>query len=173
MRRMIMVITLVVGFSLGLSNFRANAQMHAAVRTTQAFDQLKSLAGEWDGKDPDGNPVSLKYKVVSNGSALMEWLQPAHEAEMITMYTLDGDRMVAEHYCSAGNQPVMQTPAAAAATGKYEFSFVRAGGTMTPGEKHMVGLSVSVPDKDHLTQVWTFEDHGKIADHKLTFTRKM
>jgi hypothetical protein len=172
MRRTVLFAALVAGFSLGVSAARANAQMHPAGHTTPAFDQLKSLAGEWDGKDTAGKLVSVKYKVISNGSVLMEWLQPVNEPEMVTMYSLDGVHIVAQHYCSAGNQPVMQTPAADAATGKYEFSFVRVSGTTAPDEKHMMGLSVSMPDKDHLIQVWTFGDQGKTASHTLTFTRK-
>jgi hypothetical protein len=116
--------------------------------------------------------VNLTYQVVSNGSVLMERLKSADESEMITMYSLDGDHIVVTHYCSAGNQPTMQTPAATAATGKYDFSFVRVSGTKTPDEGHMVALSVTMPDKYHLTQVWTFDDHGKSMVDTFTYTRK-
>src|SRR5271167_1637144 len=147
MRRFTLTLGLLVGFSLMLSANGANAQTHPAVRTTPAFDQFKALAGEWNGKDPEGRAVTVSYKLVSNGSAMMEWLQTLNEPEMVTMYSLDGDHIVAEHYCSAGNQPVMQTPSASTATGNYEFTFVRVGGTASPGEGHMTGLSVSMPDK--------------------------
>lgn len=157
---------------LSLCGFAASEEMHAPARSTPAFDQLKSLAGEWEGTNTQGSKVSLTYQVVSNGSALMERLKGDHESEMITMYTLDGDHIVVTHYCSAGNQPTMQTPTATAATGKYDFSFVRVSGTRTPDEGHMVSLSVTIPDKDHLTQVWTFEDHGKSMVETFTYTRK-
>ena len=90
---------------------------------------------------------------------------------MITMYSLDGDRIVVTHYCSAGNQPTMQTVPLSSATGKYDFSFVRVAGTNSPGEGHMVALSLSIPDKDHLTQVWTFQDHGKSMSSTFTYFR--
>ena len=158
--------------SLSLCLFTAAQEMHPPGRSTPAFDQLKSLAGEWDGTDTHGSKVNLTYQVVSNGSVLMERRKSVDESEMITMYSLDGDHIVVTHYCSAGNQPTMQTPTAAAATGKYDFSFVRISGAKTPDEGHMVALSVTMPDKDHLTQVWTFQDHGKSIVNTFTYTRK-
>jgi len=158
--------------SLSLCVSAAAQEMHPSARSTPAFDQLKSLAGEWERTSSQGSKVSLTYQVVSNGSVLMERLKSGDMSEMITMYSLDGDHIVVTHYCSAGNQPTMQTPAATAATGKYDFSFVRVSGTKTPDEGHMVALSVTLPDKYHLTQAWTFQDHGKSMVETFTYTRK-
>lgn len=149
----------------------AAQEMQHTIRSTPAFDQLKSLAGEWEGKHASGTTTKLIYTVVSNGSAVMEHLQPATESEMITMYTLDGDRIVVTHYCSVGNQPTMQSAPLTAATGKYDFSFVRVSGTSSPDEGHMVSLVLSITDKDHLSQTWTFEDHGKTMSSTFSFTR--
>jgi hypothetical protein len=157
---------------LSLCGFAASEEKHAAPRSTPAFDQLKSLAGEWERTNAQGSKVSLTYQMVSNGSVLMERLKSVGESEMITMYSLDGDHILATHYCSAGNQPTMQTPTATAASGKYDFSFVRVSGMKTPDEGHMVALSLIIPDNDHLTQVWTFDDHGKLLADTFTFTRK-
>jgi hypothetical protein len=157
---------------LSLCVFAAAQEMHPAARSTPAFDQLKSLAGEWERTSSQGSKVSLTYQVVSNGSVLMERLKSGDMSEMITMYSLDGDHILATHYCSAGNQPTMQTPAGSAATGKYDFSFVRVSGTKTPDEGHMVALSLTIPDKDHLMQEWTYDDHGKLMADTFAFTRK-
>jgi len=164
-------ILLAFSLCLFLSAVMAAQEMHPAAQTTPAFDQLKSLAGEWQGKTSSGAPVTLSYSLVSNGSAVMEHLLHSKQEEMITMYTLDGDRLVVTHYCSAGNQPTMQTAPSPAANGKYDFSFVRVAGTKTPDEGRMVALSLSIPDKDHLTQTWTFEDHGKSMVETFTYTR--
>ena len=157
---------------LQLCGFAASQEKHAPPRSTPAFDQLKSLAGEWEKTNTQGVKTTLTYQVVSNGSVLMERLKSGDMSEMITMYSLDGDHILATHYCSAGNQPTMQTPTAAAATGKYDFSFVRVSGMKTPDEGHMVALSLIIPDKDHLTQVWTYDDHGKLLSDTFAFTRK-
>jgi hypothetical protein len=144
----------------------ASQENHPAVRSNPAFEQLKSLAGEWQNKN--GRVV---YTVVSNGSVVMEHMQPQKEWEIITMYTLDGDRIVVTHYCAMGNQPTMQSAPVSEATGRYDFTFVRVIGTKSPDEAHMSALSLVIPDKDHLTQVWTYEDHGKSASDTFSYTR--
>jgi hypothetical protein len=154
-----------------LGSVLAAQEMHPSAKSNPAFDQLKSLAGNWEGQDSSGSSGKVTYKVVSNGSAVMETLQPSNEPEMITMYTVDDDRIVVTHYCSAGNQPTMQTQPSPAANGKLDFSFVRLAGAKSSDEGHMVALSVSIPDKDHLTQTWTFLENGKSSSDTFTFTR--
>jgi hypothetical protein len=160
------------GFAVFLLGGNLAAQMQPPVAASSpAFDQLKSLAGTWEGKNSKG-VVQVTFEVVSNGSAVMERLQSTGEAEMITMYSLEGSRLIVTHYCSMGNQPTMQTDPLSAATGKYDFHFVRVAGTRAPGEGHMANLVLSLPDKNHLTQVWTFDDHGKLNTEAFTYTRK-
>ena len=59
--------------------------MPASANSSAAFGQLKSLAGTWEGQKSHDVPVTVTYTVVSNGSAVMERLQAAHEPEMITI----------------------------------------------------------------------------------------
>lgn len=148
------------------------AQMKAPAALNPAFEQLKSLTGEWVGAEGSGISVKVTYQVVSAGSVVMERIQPKGEPEMITMYTLEGDRILLTHYCSAGNQPVMQTAPVSAATGKLEFSFVRLGGAKSPEEGHMVGLSLDLASKDRLVQSWTYLDKGKAHTETFTLARK-
>ncbi len=162
-----MILGVLVAFAMVSGHAVVAQERPHGTRSTPAFDQLKSLAGEWEGK----NGTKVTYKVVSNGSVVMEDLQPAKESDMVTMYTLDGDRIVVTHYCSMGNQPTMQTAPVSAATGKYDFSFVRVSGTQTPDEAHMASLTMALADKDHLTQTWTFDDHGKSMVETFSYTR--
>ena len=152
--------------------FAVPQEMHPTARTTPAFDQIKSLVGHWEGSTPDGKKGQATYELISNGSVVMERLSAAGEPEMITMYSLEGDRILVTHYCSAGNQPTMQTTPSPAANGKLDFTFLRLAGAKSPDEGHMASLSVSIPDKNHLNQVWTFDDHGKTMTENLNFTRK-
>jgi hypothetical protein len=152
--------------------FAVPQEMHSAARTTPAFDQIKSLVGHWEGSTPDGKKGNATYELISNGSVVMERLSSPNEPEMITMYSLEGDRILVTHYCSAGNQPTMQTAPSPAANGKLDFAFLRLAGAKSPDEGHMVSLSVSMPDKNHLNQVWTFADHGKTMAENLNLIRK-
>jgi hypothetical protein len=163
-----------IALCFALTSACAAQEMHPAARTSPAFDQLKSLAGEWEGKGDTAASAKVKvtYQVISAGSTVMEHLQPVNEPDMLTMYTLDGDRIVVTHYCSAGNQPTMQTAPLTSATGKYDFSFARLAGAQSPDEGHMQSLTLNITDKNHLTQVWTFTDHGKSQTETINLIRK-
>lgn len=140
-------------------------------RGALAFDELKALVGEWEGKN-DGGPVKITYTLVSGGTALMERMQPSNEAEMITMYSADGDKIVVTHYCSQGNQPTMKSEMLKGLGNKYSFSLVSVSGLKTPDEGHMVGLVLTLVDKDHLTQEWKYQDKGKTGTELFEFKRK-
>lgn len=84
----------------------------ATARATESaasiFKQLKSLLGEWDGKFADGRAHSVSYRLTADGSVLVETWTLGPERESITLYHLDGDQLVATHYCPQGNQPRLQ-----------------------------------------------------------------
>jgi len=134
-----------------------------------AFDQLKALVGEWENQT---GTVKITYTLVSGGTALMERMQPSHEQEMITMYSADGDKIVVTHYCSQGNQPTMKSETLKGMANKYSFSLVSVSGLKTPEEGHMVGLVLTLVDKDHLTQEWKYQDKGKTGTELFEFRRK-
>lgn len=136
------------------------------------LDQLIPLVGEWEGTSGSGDSVKLTYTLVSGGSALMERMQPSKEEEMITMYTVEGDRLRVTHYCSMGNQPEMETAAISGKPNKFTFELTTVKGLKTPDEGHMTGLVLTMVDKDHLTQEWTFIENGKKESNVFKYTRK-
>ena len=149
------------------------AGIFANERTTGAlaFDQLKALVGEWEGTN-EGSQTKITYTLVSGGTALMERMQPANEAEMITMYSADGDKIVVTHYCSEGNQPSMKTESLKEKANKYSFSLVSVSGLKSPDAGHMIGLVLTLVDKDHLKQDWTYTDKGKTSTDSFEFRRR-
>jgi hypothetical protein len=144
------------------------------VKSNGSFDQLKLLAGEWEGTNGEGKRVHANYLLVSHGSVLMERLLDAGESsEMITMYSPDGSRLAMTHYCSAGNQPQMRTAPFSRSSRKFTFDFVRATNLESPNAGHMGKLVITIQDPDHFTQEWTWMEGGKPADTSiLRFTRK-
>ena len=147
------------------------AQTHPASQVNAAVEEFKSLAGEWEGKDSHGANVHASYEVLLSG-VVMERLQPEGRPGMVTMYSLDGDHIVAFHFCSEGNQPVLKTDTLSAATGRYDFTIERAYGLKTSGELHMVELLVTISNRDHLTQVWTNLHDGKRSSNTIILSRK-
>ena len=131
---------------------------------------MTSLVGEWKGEQ-GGVEIQLLYTLTADGSALMEEFRPKQGPVMITMFTVDGSRLIATHYCSAKNQPQMQTAAITDMQKQLAFSLVRVTGMKTPDDWHNTGLTVIREDRDHLRQEWTWQFQGKTGKSIFNFTR--
>lgn len=135
----------------------------------KTFAKLKSLDGMWAGKSPEGQDVQVSYRATSNGSALMSEI--LGKEDMITMFHLDGDRLLMTHYCGAGNQPRMK--ATASPDGKtVTFDFVDATNLASADAGHMHRMVLNLIDENHHTQQWTFLDHGKEMKETFALQRK-
>ena len=131
-----------------------------------AFEQLKSLAGEWQGQAKEtgeGADVKVLYKVTANGTAVVETILPGTPHEMITVYHLDGKKLMLTHYCAAGNQPRMvlnrkSTPQ------QLEFDFAGATNLKSSKEGHMHALRIRFDVPGQLTGEWDYFKDGKKQD---------
>jgi len=110
--------------------------------------------------------------MTANGTALLVETKPANEPAMITMVNVDGDRLIATHYCSAGNQPQMVTSALADLQKGLSFSLERVTGLKTPDDWHNTGLTIILDDQDHMTQRWTYLYKGQPGATVFHYTRK-
>jgi len=76
-----------------------------------AFQFLTTLAGDWErgGTDHDhgGDSHATTFRVTAAGSSVMETIFPGEAMEMISMYHMDGDKLLLTHYCALQNAPVM------------------------------------------------------------------
>jgi hypothetical protein len=139
-------------------------------KSEAAFDRLASLKGEWTG-EAFGMKTTLIYTLTANGSALMEQCRPEKGPEMITLFTLDGEHLIATHYCSAKNQPQMATPVITDVRKPLVFSLVRVTGLKSADDFHNTGLTVILDDNDHLTQEWSYQSSSKTGKNIFHFTR--
>ncbi len=133
----------------------------------QTFERLKSLNGSWQGT-VHSNPVKVVFRPTAGGSALLSEI--LGKEDMITMFHLDEGRVLATHYCAAGNQPRMQ--ASLSPDGKtITFTFVDATNLDTPKAGHMNQLVITMPDADHHTEEWTFVQDGTEKKERFELTR--
>jgi len=132
------------------------------------FDQLKKLAGTWEGKTAGGKPVSITLQVVSDGSALME-LDPVEN--MVTMFHTDNDRLLMTHYCSAHNQPRMVAEVSPDSK-RFTFNFLDATNLAKPDAGHMHRMILTVEDANHMTQQWFFLDGTQELTETFKVARK-
>ncbi len=138
------------------------------LKTSPEFEQMKKLIGKWEGTAA-GMPSHAEFRMTGGGSAIMQVLAPGTPYEMVTMFTMDGDRMVATHYCASHNQPRMAAlPSPDGHT--VEFKFVD-GTNIQPGYVHMDALKVTVADADHHKELWTSTQDGKADTMEFDFHR--
>jgi hypothetical protein len=143
-----------------------------AKKDPAGFSRIKSLAGEWEGKRPDGKVTRLSYKVASAGSAVVETLTPSDEMEMVTVYHADGDSILMTHYCAANNQPRMRARVTSDNPKEIAFSYVDAANLSTPGEGHMSALTLTFEDANHISEAWTWTGEGGGKPEVFRFERK-
>lgn len=157
----------------------ALAQQGSAQKATtldlSAYDQLKALAGDWQGRidDPEqGQPVQIRYAVQSGGKAVFEHLFPGTDHEMVTVYYLAYDRLQATHYCAIGNQPAYTLSPRSTPT---EIAMDFAGGTgFDPkSDQHARGVQVRVKDANHIEVRWNFNKGDVPNGSKLMYLERV
>ena len=171
MRRITTMLSLVPAVLIMATAMSGDPTPRGTSESAAAFKQLTSLVGEWQAIQ-DSVPIKETYMLTANGTVLMSETKPANSEAMITMFTVDGDHLIATHYCSAGNQPQMATGTAGDLAKGVTFSLERVTGMKTPDDWHNTGLTLMLDDKDHMTQRWTYLYKGKTGTTTFHYARK-
>jgi hypothetical protein len=137
----------------------------------KAFEKMKSLAGSWQGTIRN-IPINVTIRVASSGTAILHEANtdgghpPNHE---ITMFYVDGDRLLATHYCDGGNRARLEGKLSS--DGKMiEFSLLDvAGGTQGGLVKHMAFTVVDA--NTHVVEFTFMMPNGKAMDLRGEFQR--
>jgi hypothetical protein len=153
---------LILMASLVLASMTATAAGPKAepMSAAEAFSRLKTLAGDWEGDSQMGK-VHLNIQLIAGGTSLVERETGEKMPEMMTVYYVDGDRLLLTHYCMAGNQPRMQARSFNPETGELEFQYLDATNLSSPGAGHMHNAKFRIADRDHLVTEWEFYENGK------------
>jgi hypothetical protein len=140
----------------------------------KSFDAVKSLAGNWEGKTSMGGAVQVSYKSTAGDSAVMAEIKSEMQGkseDMISMFHMDGDRLLLTHYCAAGNQPRMQ--ASISPDGKtVSFDFLDATNLASPEDGHMQRVVFTFTDANHHSEEWHFINHGKEMVERFDLQKK-
>jgi hypothetical protein len=142
-----------------------------------AFDKLKAMAGDWTAKTEHGEhkcETKVNYRLTAGGSVVMETLFSGTPNEMITMYYLDGGKLVLTHYCMLHNQPHMTLGSASSADVLQFTCDASAAGDNLPSEKepHMHAAVIRFLDADHVQTQWTMWTGGKADENVAKFDLK-
>src|SRR5215212_8987352 len=121
----------------------------------KAFEKIKTLAGSWQGTVM-GMSVNMEIRAASSGTAILHEATavggrpPNHE---ITMFYVDGDRLLATHYCDGGNRARFEGKLSPDGR-TLEFSFLDVAGSTKGGL--VKGMVFTMVDANHHTIELTF-----------------
>ena len=133
----------------------------SATAARAVFERLKGLEGEWRGRSTMGWKDEVRFDVIARGSVVMESSRfEAHPGEtMVTMFHMDGDRLLLTHYCVAGNQPRLEASAIADGGAHVSFTFADATGIASRDAGHMDSVELFF-EEGALRSVWSWYQDG-------------
>lgn len=149
----------------------AAASLWAGTNPEGAFDKLRSLAGEWEGKDEHGMHAKTNFHVLASRTAVMETLSPAGMEDMVTLYSMDDDGIALVHYCPTNNQPRMRVVPQTGEVKELSFDYQGAGNLKSPSTGHQHHLIIRFEDNDHIIEMWTWREAGKEIPMVFHFSR--
>lgn len=135
-----------------------------------AFDKLKTLAGSWQGTIM-GIPINITIRAASSGTTILyegntDKGPPDHE---ITMFYVEEDRLIATHYCDAGNRASFvgrMSPDGKA----IELSFLNVAGSTKGGLVKRMKFTMIDADK-HVAEFTFIMPNGKPIELRGEFQR--
>ncbi len=126
-----------------------------------AFERLKALSGDWDGKSTKGWEETLQYRTIAGGTTVLETSFNAHPGEeMATAFYMDGDRLMLTHYCVAKNAPRLEATAFGESGKTVFFTFVDGANIPTRDRGHMDKVVFRFEGPDRTTSRWTWYENG-------------
>lgn len=105
MRHVLIVLALAI--PLGVAGAEEREHHGPPPPNDPRFEFLKKLEGTWKGDTgKEGKPEGVfEFRVTAGGHAVEERDFVGSPMEMLTVYHMDGEDLVATHYCMVGNQP--------------------------------------------------------------------
>lgn len=149
MRKLTILFMLAAAAANAFSQDTAKAAVSPS-NASAAFEMLKTLSGSWKGSVMD-IPIDIVSRPASSGTAILnEWNTvkgpPDHE---ITMFYMEDGRLMAVHYCDAGNRARFEGKLSSDSKA-VEFTFLDVTGSTKGGlVKRMIFTSVN-PDTQTL-----------------------
>ncbi len=85
----------------------AEAEESAPSPAERQFAWIASLEGRWQVAGNDA--LQIVFERTARGHTMVERWETASGLHSITVYHLDGNRVIATHYCPQGNQPRLES----------------------------------------------------------------
>jgi hypothetical protein len=166
----VLLISVVVALGCGTSVAQTVSLPAAQTDAQKAFEKLKTLVGTWQGTIM-GKSINLTIRVTSSGNAILHEATsgsppPDHE---ITTFYVDGDRLLATHYCDGGNR--VRLEGKVSPDGKtLEFTFLDVAGATQTGYVKRTAFTI-IDENKHLVELTFIMPNGKALEGRGEFER--
>ncbi|QPJ61326.1 MAG: hypothetical protein G3M70_05235 [Candidatus Nitronauta litoralis] len=164
----------IITFFIG-SAFAENGHHPKPYVGSKAFEQMKSLVGDWKGMIDKGKGPEVfntNYRLTSGGSAIVETIFEGHPHGMITIYQDDSKKQLTMvHSCAEYNQPKMVIKKNRG--NRIEMDLVSNPDLDVVKDSHMHSFAIELNGPEQMTRDWiNFEDGKKKMAVKLVYKRK-
>ena len=156
---------------IGYDNIEKLADNHAIISVMnhrEHFESLTSLVGHWTGTASDGHQLRVDYFLHADDSVLMEhWHLRSTDA--LTLYHLDGEQLMATHYCPLCNQPRLNLVEVQG--GKLRFAYVSATNLQSTSDEHQHSFELKLIDCQNFWRSESYLAAGNLMTEALTYVR--
>jgi hypothetical protein len=102
---------------------------------SEKFESIRSWEGRWQVAETTA--LHIVFEATARGSAIVERRETSAGLHSMTIYHMDGEAVIATHYCPQGNQPRLESRDAA--SGEVRFA-LRDVTDLDAGETHAHAL---------------------------------
>jgi hypothetical protein len=140
---------------------------HPTTSTDPRMEFLMGLAGTWvvaSGPEEMPGDSVWEFRITAGGHAVEEREMAGSPMEMLTIYNMDGNELVATHFCMLGNQPHM---VASRRVENDSLSFAcdgKPGNTHSHDEQHVHGWTIQRDGDDKLILSGELSENGKTSE---------
>jgi hypothetical protein len=140
-----------------------------------AFEQLKSLAGEWQADFPGFGRITSSIRLVSNGTALEETIGTPADNE-VSIYSRSDSAVLLTHVCAltpGGHVVRLRTGQLPGGPPRVlEFLLVDSSNLHGREAPHMRRVVLTFIDGNHFSERWTRSEGDKDTVIELNFVRR-
>jgi hypothetical protein len=137
------------------------------VSAKDVFRQLGGLTGTWSGHSANGRAYTVSFRYTAADSVLVETWTLGSGRESMTLYALDGNRLLATHYCPQGNQPRLEY-VGADKDGRWQFHFVDGTNLHVKGRAHQEAFWIRVWKDGTFERGETYVDNDSAVTEAAT-----
>lgn len=135
-----------------------------------AFAKLQTLVGEWEGKTEAGRVLKVSYRLTAGNTVLVETWTLGPQRESLTLYHMDGESLLATHYCPVGNQPRLRFKEGGSAS-LFVFEFVSATNLPKPEVAHQHRFEMEFLDANSFARSETYLENGAGEPERIVYSR--